>query len=90
MSEFFMVMRPTGEFVVLNGVVCRRWIGSIPPGRLVDVFVQRIGTADPAAQAVLDAVLTPMPAPPEASGAPIAAGASIEFPPRYTLTPGVN
>jgi hypothetical protein len=54
---------PTGRLVTLDGVPCRLWKAADLQGRVYDLFVHRVGTADPAAQDVLDRVLAEQPAP---------------------------
>ncbi|WP_165072084.1 hypothetical protein [Paludisphaera rhizosphaerae] len=59
-------MIPTREVLDVDGVECRRWIGTTPDGGSVELFVHRVGTGDPRAEAWLDARLSPSPTrPPE-------------------------
>lgn len=48
-----VIAAPTGRLVTLDGVPCRLWKAADLQGRVYDLFVHRVGTADPAAQDVL-------------------------------------
>lgn len=52
-----LTIESTDEITTIDGVPVRRWRGRTESGRPVDVFVHRVATADPWAQAELDAVL---------------------------------
>ena len=52
-----LAIESTGYFAVLDGAMCRIWRGTTEGGHRVAVFVHAIGTAEPAAQAELEAAL---------------------------------
>lgn len=60
-----VVMHPTEWIVNLDGVPCRLWRGVTRDGRVVDVYVHRVGTADPEVQPVFDQLLTQVDPPSE-------------------------
>jgi len=59
-----LTIESTPTITEIDGVPCRLWRGTTEGGRPVDVYVHRIGSADPRAQEELDRRLVEMPAVP--------------------------
>lgn len=59
-----LIIESTPTTTTIDGVPVRLWRGRTEGGNPVEVFVHRVGSDDPAAQAELEAVLreTPQPA----------------------------
>lgn len=49
-----VLITPTEHFFFLDKVLCRKWEGVMENGATIDVYVHRVGTADPDAQRLLE------------------------------------
>ena len=53
----------TDTITKLDGVACRLWQAQLPSGGMIDVFVHRLGSADPVVQQALEDEILEMSAP---------------------------
>ena len=70
-----LLIESTGVITTLDGVPCRLWKGTLEDGTPCDVYVLRVGSADPHAQEQLARALAEMPPPREAALPDILRGA---------------